>query len=108
MASPALVGLGYALAGVMLLAKKAELLLTAMFPVLIGLVALPAYPVNALGLLPYALGAATARATAAGAQPEPLVWLLIALNGLVWALIGGLVYRWTEWRARHLGVLGHF
>jgi ABC-2 type transport system permease protein len=108
LAAPALVGLGYALAGVMLLAKKAELLLTAMFPVVIGLVALPAYPVNALGLLPYALGAATARATAAGAQPEPLVWLLIALNGLVWALLGGLVYGWTERRARQLGVLGHF
>jgi ABC-2 type transport system permease protein len=108
LAAPALVGLGYALAGVMLLAKKAELLLTAMFPVVIGLVALPAYPVNALSLLPYALGAATARATTAGAQPEPLVWLLIALNALVWAVLGGLVYAWTERRARQLGVLGHF
>ena len=108
LAAPALVGVGYALAGVMLLAKKAELLLAAMFPVVIGLVALPAYPVNALGLLPYAWGAATARATAAGAQPEPLVWLLIALNGLVWALLGGLVFWWAERRARQLGVLGHF
>jgi len=108
LAAPALMGLGYALAGVMLLAKKAEMLMVAVFPVVIGLVALPAYPVNALALLPYTLGAATARATAAGAQPEMLVWLLIALNGLVWAVLGGIVYSWMERRARYLGVLGHF
>jgi hypothetical protein len=30
------------------------------------------------------------------------------LNGLVWALLGGLVFWWTERRARQLGVLGHF
>jgi hypothetical protein len=37
-----------------------------------------------------------------------LVWLLIALNGLVWAVLGGIAYTWMERRARHLGVLGHF
>ena len=108
LAAPALMGLGYALAGVMLLAKKADSLMVAVFPVVIGLVALPAYPVNALALLPYSLGAATARAAAAGAQPETFVWMLIALNGLVWAVLGGIVYSWMERRARHLGVLGHF
>lgn len=108
LAAPALLGLGYALAGVMLLAKKAELLLVAVFPLVIALVALPAYPVNALAWLPYALGAATARATAQGLTPEPLVWLWIALNGIAWAGIGGAVYATLERRARRLGVLGHF
>lgn len=108
LAAPALLGLGYAVAGVMLLAKKAELLMVAVFPLVIGLVALPAYPVNALAWLPYALGAATARATAQGAEPEALVWLLIAGNGLAWAAAGLLVYRLLERRARRLGVLGHF
>jgi ABC-2 type transport system permease protein len=108
LAAPALLGLGYALAGVMLLAKKAELLLTAVFPLVIALVALPAYPVNAWGWLPYALGAATARATAQGAVPEAWVWGLIVTNGLAWGALGLSLYAMLERRARRLGVIGHF
>lgn len=108
LAAPALLGLGYAMAGVMLLAKKAEMLPVAVFPLVIGLVALPAYPVNALAWLPYALGAATARATALGAEPQLGVWLLIAANGLFWGVVGVGVYALLERRARRLGVLGHF
>lgn len=108
LAAPALLGLGYAMAGVMLLAKKADLLMVAVFPLVIGLVAVPAYPGNALAWLPYALGAATARATAQGAEPEAVVWLLIAGNGLAWAVTGILAYGLLERRARRLGVLGHF
>jgi len=41
-------------------------------------------------------------------QPEALVWWLIALNGIAWAVVGGLAYAWMEDRARQLGVLGHY
>lgn len=69
--APSLVGLSYAMAGLMLLVKRGEHLQIAAFPVLIGLVALPAYPPDAWSLLPYALSAAAARAAAAG---EVLAW----------------------------------
>ena len=108
LAAPALVGLGYALAGVMLLAKRAELLLVLSFASVMALVALPALPVNALALLPYSLGAAAARAAAAGTTLPLSVWVFIAANALVWLVFGLVAYLWFERRARRLGVLGHF
>jgi ABC-2 type transport system permease protein len=106
--APALVGVGYALAGVFLLAKKAEMLQVITLPLVIALVALPAYPVNGLAALPYALAAATARASALGTVPSSTTWAWIALNAAFWGLLGGMVYRALEQRARRLGVLGHF
>ncbi|MCU7370343.1 hypothetical protein PEC18_05635 [Paucibacter sp. O1-1] len=108
LAVPALIGVGYALGGLLLLVKKAELLLVVCYPAVIGLVALPAYPINAQALLPYALGAAAARASAAGAALPASVFGWIALNSLAYLLAGLLIYGVLERRARRLGVLGHF
>ncbi len=105
---PALVGIGYALAGVMLLVKRGEVLVMIGFPMLIGLIALPAYPLNALAWLPYALCAAAARAAASGTQIPPDVWGWIALNGLLYLIAGRYVFARLLRRARELGVLGHF
>lgn len=105
---PALVGTGYVLAGVMLLVKRGEVLVMIGFPLLIGLIALPAYPVNALAWLPFALCAAAARAAAAGSQIPPDVWGWIALNGMLYLIAGHYVFKWLLRRAREMGVLGHF
>ncbi len=105
---PALAGVGYALAGVMLLVKRGEVLVMIGFPLLIGLIALPAYPVNALAWLPYALCAAAARAAAAGAQIPSDVWGWIALNGVLYLIAGRHVFNRLLRRSRELGVLGHF
>lgn len=105
---PALVGVGYAMAGVMLLVKRGEVLVMIGFPLLIGLIALPAYPVNALAWLPYALCAAAARAAATGEQVPVEVWGWIALNGLLYLGVGRYAFVRLLRRARELGVLGHF
>jgi ABC-2 type transport system permease protein len=106
--APALMGLSYALAGVVLLSKKGEMLQVATLPAVIALVAIPAYPLNAWALLPYTLAAATARVSAQGTVPDDLVWIWIVANSAAWAAVGWVVYRALERRARRLGVLGHF
>jgi hypothetical protein len=73
-----------------------------------GLVALPAFPLNAWAVLPYALSAAAARAMAAGAQPELWTWGGVAVNSLLYLALGMGLFQWALKRARKLGVLGHF
>lgn len=108
LAAPALMGVGFALAGVALLAKKGEVIQVVTFPLLLGLLALPAFPINALAWLPFALGAAAARASAAGAMLGPDVFAVIALNAAGYLAAGLIIFRKLEQRARKLGVLGHF
>lgn len=108
LAAPSLVGVGFALAGVLLLSKKGTGIQVATFPMVLGLMALPAYPLNALAFLPFAFGAAAARASAAGTALGPEVYALIALNSAFYFAVGLLVYRRFEQHARKLGVLGHF
>ena len=106
--APSLMGVSYAMAGLMLLVKRGELLLVAAFPVLIGLVALPAYPPDAWSVLPYALSAAAARAAAAGEVLAWSTWGAVALNAGLYLLAGRLVFQVLLRWARRLGVLGHF
>ncbi|MCK9488044.1 MAG: hypothetical protein M0Q42_01340 [Xanthomonadales bacterium] len=108
LAAPSLLGVGFALAGVLLLSKKGTGIQVAAFPLVLGLMALPAYPMNALALLPFAFGAAAARASAAGTALGPEVFAVIALNSACYLALGVLIYRRLEQHARKLGVLGHF
>ncbi|MFG6447909.1 hypothetical protein ACG0Z6_06570 [Roseateles sp. BYS180W] len=105
--SPALVGLGFALAGLGLLVKRSELLLVAIYPALIALVSLPALPLNALAVLPYALAAAAARASATGTMAPAEVWAWVGLNSVLYLGLGLAVFRRCLQQARRLGVLGH-
>lgn len=108
LAAPSLVGIGYAVAGLLLLVKKAELAQGVMYLALISLVALPAYPVNAFALLPYALGAATARAAAEGTTIAPEVYAIVIANSAMYLWLGLTVFWWMERRAKRLGVIGHW
>ncbi|MDR7333021.1 hypothetical protein [Roseateles asaccharophilus] len=108
LAAPSLAGVGYAVAGVLLLAKRAELTHGLMYFALVSLVALPAFPANGFALLPYALGAAAAKAAAGGAVIDGFTYALIAANSAAWLAAGVLLFRTLERRARRLGVLGHW
>jgi|GEM_PF-2488846 len=108
LASPSLMGIGYVVAGVLLLAKKLEIAHGLMYFALISLVALPAYPVNPFSLLPYALGAATAKAAAVGVDVPATVHVMIAANSAAYLLAGLVAFSWMERRARRLGLLGHW
>jgi ABC-2 type transport system permease protein len=107
LAAPSLIGLGFASAGLLLVVKRAEMVPSLLALALMGLVALPAYPLNGLALLPYALGAAAAKASASGVllAPGTLGW--IALNSSLYLLLGGLLFALGMRQARRLGVLGH-
>jgi ABC-2 type transport system permease protein len=107
LAVPSLVGVGYAMAGLLLLVKRAEIMHALIYLALISLVALPAYPVNAFSLLPYALGAATAKEVAAGGIVPIAVYGLIAVNSLAYLVIGIGTFIQLERRTRELGTLGH-
>ena len=105
--APAMAGLGYALAGLSLLVKRGELLMIAAYPLVIGLVSLPALPLSGLSALPYALAAAAARAASAGDAIPSEVWGWVALNSAVFLVLGLMVFRACLRQARQLGVLGH-
>jgi ABC-2 type transport system permease protein len=107
LAAPSLIGLGYASAGLLLLAKRAEVMPALFSLALMGLVALPAETGNAWSLLPYALGASSAKAAATGVAPTATTLLWIAINSAVYLGIGLLLFRWAEHQARRLGILGH-
>ncbi len=107
LAAPSLIGLGFASAGLLILVKRAEMVPGLFGLALMGLVALPAYPLNGLALLPYALGAAAAKASAAGTVLLPATLGWVALNSAVYLLLGAALFALALRRARRLGVLGH-
>ncbi|MCE4558235.1 hypothetical protein [Pelomonas cellulosilytica] len=106
-ALPSLLGIGYALAGLLLVVKRGAVVQIVILPAIIGLVSLPAFPVNVFAALPYSLGAAAARAASGGARIDAGVYVTVGLNSLLYFVFGLLVFRWFEKRARRDGVLGH-
>lgn len=105
--APSLIGLGYASAGLLLLAKRAEVMPALFSLALMGLVALPAQAGNLWSLLPYALGAASAKAAASGLLPSATTLTWVALNSAIYLGVGLLLFRLAERQARRLGILGH-
>ena len=107
LAAPSLTGLGYAMAGIVLIARKIDGLLLLAYPSLLLLVACPATPSSATALLPYTLGASAARSITAG---ELVPWYVYALTGVIsigWLLLGTMIFRRCEHHARKLGIMGH-
>jgi ABC-2 type transport system permease protein len=108
LAAPALVGVGYTIAGSLLLIKKVQVIHAIMYFVLISLVALPAFPINVFAVLPYSLACAAMKASLTGVTIPGNVYLLIAANSAVYLGLGLLAFSRLERRARRLGVLGHW
>ena len=107
LSAPSLMGLGYIMGGIILVAKKAETAQALTYPALIALVALPAYPINWMAVLPYSLGASAARAELSGAAVSGLTYAAIALNSAVWCCCGVLAFHFLERFAKRKGLLGH-
>jgi len=107
LAAPSLVGLGYMMAGVLLVIRKAEALQMLVYPALIGLIAYPAYPMNLAAALPFAYGASVAKLTASGQGLPWTSYLAIGLISLLWLYAGLIIFRWLERQAKRLGVMGH-
>lgn len=107
LAAPALLGVGLAMAGVLLVVRKVDMLQALIYPALVALVSLPAYPVNATILLPFAFGAAAARGAASGQTLQASDYVLILLNSAAWLGVGLVAFRALDRRARLLGVMGH-
>lgn len=107
LAAPGLAGLGYLMAGLILLVKRAETAQALMYPALIALVALPAYPLNMLSALPYALGAAAARASSAGQVIAISTYFSVLGISLIWLFGGILSFRGFVKIAKSKGLIGH-
>ncbi len=107
LAAPALLGVGLAVAGVLLIARKVDMLQALIYPALVALVSLPAYPVNATILLPFAFGAAAARSAASGQALQATDYVLIVCNSAAWLCAGLVAFRAMDRKARLLGVMGH-
>lgn len=107
LSAPALLGVGLAVAGILLVARKVEVLQALVYPALVGLVSIPAYPMNGTILLPFAFGAAAARSAASGQVLQTTDFVLILCNSAVWFYAGLAVFRAMDRRARQLGVMGH-
>ncbi len=109
LAAPSLVGLGFVISGLALLFKKVATVGMLMTMAFMGLVALDGLPFNLFSLLPFVPGASLAREVILGQQPINLVHLgIVALNSLVYLVVGLLVFRRMEAKAKQLNLIGKY
>lgn len=106
---PGIWGLGLALAGVVLVAKKSGSLLAIASYAVIALAAVPGLPFGPLSFLPYSAGASAARAALAGGAAAPPWWPVFSLGvALAWLLAGLGAWKAAESRARRLSLFGQY
>ena len=108
-ALPGVWGLGLALAGIVLIAKKSGSLLAIVSYAIIGLAAVPGLPLGLMSFLPYSAGASAARAALAGSGGTPSWWPAFTLAvAFGWLAFGFLVWKSAEARARRLSLFGQY
>ena len=107
--APSLIGIGFCMAGVILVHKRASILPSLIFVALIGIVSVDAYPINYYSLLPFSLGAAVAKEAVSNIVIESLFmpFFIIVLNSIFYLLLGLLVFSYCDCYARSRGILGH-
>lgn len=109
LAIPSVYGLGYIIAGFAILFKRVAAISNIMQFILIGLVSLSSVPLNALSFLPFTSAANLVNQMIVEDTSISLWWLgFIALNSLVYYVVGVLVFKFFEKRAMALNVLGHY
>jgi ABC-2 type transport system permease protein len=109
LALPGVWGLGLALAGFVLLAKKAASLLAVASYGLIALSVVQAWPFGWTSLLPYAAGASAARSALSGGGTPPASWLaVIAAVSAAWLAAGFLAWKAAEKAARARSLFGQY
>lgn len=107
LSAPSLVGLGFLISGMLLLVRKAETIHLLVYPGLIALIALPAYPLGWLSILPYTFGASLVKASTSGTTLFWADYTVVALNSALWLTVGIVAFVFLERKARRLGVMGH-
>lgn len=109
LAAPSLVGLGFFMSGLSVVFKQAESVNALMLLGVIALVSLPAYPVNALAILPFSHAAAWIIAEQ-GSLSLTGQWtrlLLVAGNSALYMAFGLAMFGACYRAARRRGTLGH-
>lgn len=102
-------GIGFMMGGIGLTHKRIGAVNQILSFGLIGLMMLPVYPFTPWALLPFVAGAYTINSQIVTDATFPAWWyLLIAGNSLFYLLIGIVVFRVFERRARKLGKLGQY
>lgn len=105
--APSLVGLGFVVGGINVLLKQVETVSAMMIMGVVVLVSLPAYPFNALGVLPFAYAAAAA---ISGEQTMGLTFAdvaIIGVNSALYLSLGLFVFRRCYRLAQDRGTIGH-
>jgi ABC-2 type transport system permease protein len=109
LASVSLVGVGLAVGGVVLIYKRLSAIASLLNLLLLVVVSVPARSWTGLGLLPFAYGASTVRALAAGhASASLATYALVAANSLVYLVAGLWIFRRFERYARRGSLLGTY
>ncbi len=111
-------GLGFALAGLVLVYKRLGGMLQLLWQMLVfftgALAPIPYSILNSFAsLLPLTLGISSLRATMLNGANLVTLWqngllLSLLLNTTFYVALGGLVFTWGQRRARSLGVLAHY
>lgn len=107
LAAPALLGLGYLIAGINLVFKQVDTVNAIMVIAFIVLVSVPAYPISALSLLPFSYAASLLMATKASLQLSATDAAVIAGNASVYFVAGLAVFIRCQAVAVGRGTLSH-
>jgi len=106
---PSVIGLGLFLGGLALVYKRVDTFVALMMLALMGLVAVPALPLNWASFLPLAPGASLARLVVLEQQELSFNDLsIVAVNSLVYLLIGILSFKHFERMAKRKNLIGQY
>ncbi|WP_323174021.1 ABC transporter permease [Natrialba sp. PRR66] len=106
------IGIGFCFAGLSILYKRIEDLLSVVNFALVGFIAAPVESVAWLKAIPLAQGSYLLRRTMDGGIrlweiPAPEILLLVG-TAIAYPAAGYYVFRWAQRRARRKGILGHY
>jgi ABC-2 type transport system permease protein len=102
-------GIGFMMGGIGLIHKRINAVYGILSFGMIGLMLLPVYPFTTYSLLPFLAGARTINMQITGDATFPAWWYLyVAANSIFYLVVGILVFRLFEKRARKLNKLGQY
>jgi ABC-2 type transport system permease protein len=107
--SLSLIGLGFIVSGLALNFKKVGTIAALFNIAFMGLVAIDALPLNVFTLLPFTAGASLSRDILLQNEPLNMFHLfIVAINSVVYLVVGIFVFKRLEKRAKRLNLLGQY
>lgn len=105
--APALMGVGFAMAGLTLVFKRVATLTMMLSIALVGLVALDGLPFGTASLLPFTPAVSLSKMIALNANIPSLVdMIVVASNSLIYLMLGLMVFRVCERQAKRKNLIG--